>query len=704
MKRLFHIILFLLVVYNNNLSAYSGWQKNTAVSFLTGNNKYPDIIVSGSKMYTCWITYKKNIPYIYYSVYENKRWSKPLNVAEIKKFKILYPSVNIFNNTAYIAYSDIENKLNIVKIRDKDISHTKFSNIKNILMPQLKIINNKLYVFYERNINAEMFNINYAEIGGLTNKESTFISKLSTRHGFFFPKIKAYNGEIYTLWINRMGKGNNRYDKLLLKSNNNTLVESHGVKYLSADKEDVIYADFYIKNNKLFTAYIKKQIIKSELAYTLQFKIFSLDDFQVINKSETNLTLNNYYKVQVNFFKGKFYLFFYRYKNNRADIYYSTSENFLSWEKPLKITQKGRKNRNFKVVLTSEKNLGILYEKEYKNKSVIFFKNKDNICEPPIVYSTTHKSNKWSYYKKVILKWKAKFDDSGIKGYSYIIDNNINTVPDVINLSAGKKSLVYIVPSNGIYYFHIRAVDNVGNWSSTAAYKFMVNSDVPDAPIISSPTHKEFIPSDNLSPVFKWDMKDNREIRGYSYLLTQNEDDVPNSRINIRAKIKKYKNISPGVWYFKIKACDFLGRWTDYSSFTINIEKILIASGVSEDVKSRYTYTVGNGETLVSIINKVLQLTNSLEYRNYIKGVANFNYLQNYDYLKPGDKIMFPIILARPGDTKKKIAKSLFGDEAYSGLVVIIDKPNEKIVAGDKIIVKDRYFLETGDVNKNLAQ
>ena len=46
------------------------------------------------------------------------------------------------------------------------------------------------------------------------------------------------------------------------------------------------------------------------------------------------------------------------------------------------------------------------------------------------------------------------------------------------------------------------------------------------------------------------------------------------------------------------------------------------------------------------------------------------------------------------------ISKKVFGSKKHADRVVIIDKEKDKIEPGDKIILKDKYFLETGQVKR----
>ena len=300
------------------------------------------------------------------------------------------------------------------------------------------------------------------------------------------------------------------------------------------------------------------------------------------------------------------------------------------------------------------------------------------------------------------MKCKDPYDASGIKGYAYIIDNQPDTIPEIENLSANFNGKSFENLNNGIHYFHLSAIDNANNYSKIKHYKIMINASAPESPLISSLTHQEFIPTDNKSPKFSWKMKDNRPVKGYSYLLTQNENLIPKKKINTKKTSMQFKNLKESLWYFKVRACDPSNRWSDDAVYTITLETILLASKAKsiQSAESRFSYIIKPGDVLSNIIKKILQIKKKLEWREYEKPIGKFNYIQNLDFLKPGDIVMFPIIIAKPEDTVEKISRDFFGSEAGKEKVVIIGKETEKkISAGDKVIIRDKFFLKTGKVN-----
>lgn len=61
--------------------------------------------------------------------------------------------------------------------------------------------------------------------------------------------------------------------------------------------------------------------------------------------------------------------------------------------------------------------------------------------------------------------WTPRGDFSGVTGYSFALDKVSGTVPDKMSDSGGDVRTKYVAGvADGRYFFHVRAVDNAGNW------------------------------------------------------------------------------------------------------------------------------------------------------------------------------------------------------------------------------------------------
>lgn len=98
----------------------------------------------------------------------------------------------------------------------------------------------------------------------------------------------------------------------------------------------------------------------------------------------------------------------------------------------------------------------------------------------PTISSPTHPDESaWYSDNGPTFEWTTPSDLSGIAGYSYILDNSPSTTPDeIIYTTDNSKS--YTDVSDGTWYFHVRAKDNVGNWGLPDHYRVRVKTTVPE--------------------------------------------------------------------------------------------------------------------------------------------------------------------------------------------------------------------------------
>lgn len=72
---------------------------------------------------------------------------------------------------------------------------------------------------------------------------------------------------------------------------------------------------------------------------------------------------------------------------------------------------------------------------------------------------------------KPVFRWKAT-DTTGIAGYSYVLDQEPNTVPgeESMGTTAAK---TFDSLGSGLWFFHVRALDGAGNWGPVSRYAIM---------------------------------------------------------------------------------------------------------------------------------------------------------------------------------------------------------------------------------------
>lgn len=100
------------------------------------------------------------------------------------------------------------------------------------------------------------------------------------------------------------------------------------------------------------------------------------------------------------------------------------------------------------------------------------------IPKPPggvAIYSETHPfEDTWYKNKTPVISWDR---DSGIDGFSFVLDNVPNTIPEN-NINSNETTVSFENLSDGLWYFHIKAHKN-GVWGGTGHFLIRIDSTPP---------------------------------------------------------------------------------------------------------------------------------------------------------------------------------------------------------------------------------
>ncbi|MBI4778013.1 Ig-like domain repeat protein, partial [Candidatus Desantisbacteria bacterium] len=194
----------------------------------------------------------------------------------------------------------------------------------------------------------------------------------------------------------------------------------------------------------------------------------------------------------------------------------------------------------------------------------------------PVISSISHPdSSKWYAANILSITWTAQDNLSGLAGYNYQLDQDPSTPIDD-TIKGTNTAYTHGVPlTNGIYYFHVKAMDYAGNWSNTSHYRIQVDTQSPDIPVISSSSHPDsskWYAAD--TPSLTWTAQDNLSgLAGYSYQLDQDTSTIPDNSIDgINTAYTHGVSLTNGIYYFHIKAKDFAGNWSNASHYKIQVD------------------------------------------------------------------------------------------------------------------------------------
>lgn len=211
-----------------------------------------------------------------------------------------------------------------------------------------------------------------------------------------------------------------------------------------------------------------------------------------------------------------------------------------------------------------------------------FFKSlpSDTVAPNPVtnLASPTHATGTWSNVNVVTVTWTTPVDlgGSGLDGYSILWDQSPGTMPDTIkDIEETASSAFSAALSNANnWYFHIRPVDNAGNWATaTHLGPFWINTAALTAPIPSAPANGAVL---NSLPTLDWSDVAASQVR-YSLMLDKSSD-FSSPLLNVSDLASSTYTLSSNVlasttYYWKARAGDGAGNqsdWSATSSFTLN--------------------------------------------------------------------------------------------------------------------------------------
>ena len=203
-----------------------------------------------------------------------------------------------------------------------------------------------------------------------------------------------------------------------------------------------------------------------------------------------------------------------------------------------------------------------------------FFIDVSRPSEPTDLASSTHIPDTWSSAWMVKVSWTPAQDGgSGLAGYSVIWDMSPDTLPDEnMSLTADVTETESPELEDGnSHYFHIRSVDNVGNWSDGAAHPgpFLIDVSKPsEVTDLVSPTHTP--DTWNSAPVVEvsWTpaVDETSGLQGYSVLWDTFAETLPDDIMELGSEVTEIgsEELADGdSHYFHIRAVDNAGNWCE---------------------------------------------------------------------------------------------------------------------------------------------
>jgi predicted GH43/DUF377 family glycosyl hydrolase/DNA-binding MarR family transcriptional regulator len=186
--------------------------------------------------------------------------------------------------------------------------------------------------------------------------------------------------------------------------------------------------------------------------------------------------------------------------------------------------------------------------------------------------SSSHSIAVWSSDQTISVNWTippAGEAMSGYRGFSISWDTSCSTVPDSVVDLMGLETESPPMPESASVFFHIRAVDNSGNWNATAAHlgPFFIDPSPPGNPLLlRSPSHVPGRWNNDTTVEMTWSGENGElsGIFGYSVIWSERQDTIPPENVSIGALASGYTcpPLADGSgWYFHIRTRDNAGNW-----------------------------------------------------------------------------------------------------------------------------------------------
>ncbi len=251
----------------------------------------------------------------------------------------------------------------------------------------------------------------------------------------------------------------------------------------------------------------------------------------------------------------------------------------------------------------------------------IFRVNVDLKADPPEISSSTH-PNPDRYYATINPVFNVEHIDdlSGAEGFYYMVDRTPDTLPDKKTARFSKDTTIRIAESldEGEWFFHIILKDNAGNLGTQAAhYKFHIETNPPE---VMMHELKLFQNTETFEVV--WSGED-KESGVHSFDLEYKEGEKGKWKLwlkETKAKNSIFKGEDGITYYFRVRARDNAGNWSEY--FEQDSIKTTVDISPPEQITQLVAKPVKDGKVQIEWSKSVDSISGLGYYRIYRSSVS----------------------------------------------------------------------------------
>lgn len=481
----------------------------------------------------------------------------------------------------------------------------------------------RLHLFYHGSTsdNINLFHA-ISDDGEKFETTGSLIRLTSSMRGAFFPSIQISGKYFFMVW---QGKEEDFSDDLFFMKSSNygstwsmkkQITESIGNNEAPSllFHNDNLYVVYQNNDDRNWTIKMKKGIDRGG----------SWDKVPLT----VSTTMANCYSPAVGAAGSDLMILWYDTRDGRARLFarkYSLRDKAFQPENEMSEARYESKNP---VVVSMGKRLIVFWEE----RNVIMAKQTDVYVEPPVVFSETNPEGKWSRLPYIIMQWKPPRDESGIAGYAALHNEVPDFNPTVVNMKPNiTNEKITNNVTDGISYFHIRAVDGAGNFSRTIHYKLQLAVNPLPGPVIVSQTHAQGKSTPSTEPSFTWAVDEPERVKGFVYSLSRDAIKMPD-QFTTEPKAQ-FSVLEEGNYFFSVAAVDK----------TNQVSRV-----------STYDFIIGAPDRVIDpdYYKRIAEEEKKFQKRN------QFQYQKGYQ--EPGIARAPGVIIQFPFDTRKVFDKDSF--------------------------------------------
>jgi hypothetical protein len=224
-----------------------------------------------------------------------------------------------------------------------------------------------------------------------------------------------------------------------------------------------------------------------------------------------------------------------------------------------------------------------------RSRSEVRFVTTDRFVEQLTPRPTNFTLGEVSRNSSFRFTWPIPEDAGTIRAYSYSVDRNPNADAPRRDSELSNQflnSVAVEVPSDGVWYFHVRARDSAGNWSETATLQFERDRTPPEAAAIAElETDGDGFLSSNTGTL-EWSVPEDEDFLGFGYTLTflgaqgfPADQEAFQTGLNIPyrgpAASLAFENIDNGNYALTVESVDLLGNAGNRATYFFRANKYI---------------------------------------------------------------------------------------------------------------------------------